>query len=207
MDRREYWESLYSEEYDTFTKYNVCGEDWFEQYTDGGRKIVDFISSLRAEYSGSDCSLLDLGCGNGQFLLLLDPTKFTKILGLDYSFSAIEMAKKMGDKQNSPIDWLQADVFSLPLRVKDSNWTIIHDKGTLDAIELQGRELVCGYVQVVVDLLAPNGYFIVTSCNKTLDELVSILHGKLSFYRNLSYPSFRFGGQEGAVLVTAAFMK
>lgn len=108
MEKREYWESLYGKEYDTFTNYSLYGEDWFEQYTDGGHKIVKLIDSLRAECIGNDCSFLDLGCGNGQFLLLLDSTKFTKIVGLDYSFYAIELAKKLGEKQNSPIDWLQA---------------------------------------------------------------------------------------------------
>ncbi|GJD08040.1 Protein-lysine N-methyltransferase EFM4 [Galdieria sulphuraria] len=188
MHQRDYWESLYREEYDSFIKYNLYGEDWFEQYTDGGRKIVNFIDILRIEYTGSQCSFLDLGCGNGQFLFLLDPTKFTKILGVDYSSSAIELAKEMGEKKNSPIDWLQADVFALPPRVSNDEWNIIHDKGTLDAIELQGTKLVRDYLQVVVDLLAPKD-------------------GKLSFYRNLTYPVFRFGGQEGTVLVTAAFVK
>jgi len=207
MDRFEYWESLYRKEYETFCNSNLCGEDWFENYTDGGKKILDFIYSLREECTFRDCSFLDLGCGNGQFLLLVDPTKFTKIVGVDYSFSAIELAKAYSEKLHSPIEWLQADVFHLPPQVKAGNWNFIHDKGTLDAIELQGMKLVDDYIQIVVDLLAPKGYFVVTCCNKTLEELVSLLSGKLEFYKNLSYPSFRFGGQEGTVLVTAAFMK
>jgi len=101
-------ESLYRKEYETFCNSNLCGEDWFENYTDGGKKILDFIYSLREECTFRDCSFLDLGCGNGQFLLLVDPTKFTKIVGVDYSFSAIELAKAYSEKLHSPVEWLQA---------------------------------------------------------------------------------------------------
>eukprot|EP00995_Heteronema_vittatum_P009251 NODE_4549_length_571_cov_209.354406_g3305_i0.p4 GENE.NODE_4549_length_571_cov_209.354406_g3305_i0~~NODE_4549_length_571_cov_209.354406_g3305_i0.p4 ORF type:complete len:65 (-),score=19.43 NODE_4549_length_571_cov_209.354406_g3305_i0:25-219(-) len=57
-------------------------------------------------------------------------------------------------------------------------------------------------------MLKPNGYFVITSCNWTQDELVaSFTEDKaLQEFRRLPWPVVKFGGKEGARLATVAFV-
>eukprot|EP00871_Galdieria_phlegrea_P004360 jgi/Galph1/4925/GphlegSOOS_G3535.1 len=207
LGKQIFWESSYAREYQTYVEHAVNGEDWFEQYTCHGKRISSLLERIAESCVLGGCNLLDVGCGNGTFLLKLNASKFARIVGIDYSFSGIQLAKQVAMTQQSSIEWLHADIFCLPETVKNNRWTIIHDKGTLDAIELQGETCVQAYLNIISTLVHYQGFFVITSCNKTLDELKLLLTKDFCFIENIHYPSFHFGGKEGSVLVTAVFKR
>lgn len=105
---------------------------------------------------------------------------------------------------------------------------VVFDKGTYDAISL-GENVTKNqrkYHATIGKLLKPGeGYFLITSCNFTRDELVlhfsgssfllhplknalSLSHAPLKEMRlvaQVKYPTFSFGGREGSKVTTIAF--
>jgi trans-aconitate methyltransferase len=53
--------------------------------------ILDHISRLHQEPT-----ILDVGCGNGRLLELLDPSRFESYVGIDVSSTAIQQAESLG---------------------------------------------------------------------------------------------------------------
>jgi methylase of polypeptide subunit release factors len=50
-----------------------------------------------------DSSIVDLGTGNGMLLVSLAEAGFTRLLGLDYSATAVALAKAVATKMDLPI--------------------------------------------------------------------------------------------------------
>ena len=70
------------------------------------------VEALKAENA---CSVVDLGCGEGALLrLLVSEPRFTKVLGVDVSHRALEVAAKrlgsLSDTQRSRIDLVQSSL-------------------------------------------------------------------------------------------------
>jgi len=93
-------------------------------------------------------------------------------------------------------------------------------KGTFDAISLSPQKDIDQqkYIQSVQELMTPTGYFIITSCNYSTDELIQLFQsGKIFDHQNcyllvfkcrtfIKYPSFQFGGLKGTTISTVAFV-
>lgn len=61
----QYWKDVYANEYNNLETLGCEGEEWYESETDS---IIDFVADLVESKSSS---ILDVGCGNGLFLLRL----------------------------------------------------------------------------------------------------------------------------------------
>lgn len=110
----------------------------------------------------------------------------------------------------------------------DEPWDLVMDKGTFDALALSqdtvpvpshdgnGDETVVQmlpsavYPGKVAQLVKKGGYFLITSCNFTEQEIKGRF-GKpelgLEYHSRVSHPSFSFGGQTGSSVCTVAFKK
>ena len=64
------------------------------------------------------------------------------------------------------------------------------------------------YAQSIARLLLPEGLFIITSCNFTVEELSEVFSDVFVFLdRVQNYKSFSFGGSEGTTVSTAVFQR
>lgn len=100
---------------------------------------------------------------------------FKKLIGVDYSQKAIDLAQEVMKENNllnidlKVYDVLDSEKFELPTDLK-----LAHDKGTYDAISLCPEDPSTKrnkYIENVYKILVPDGYLVLTSCNWTREEL------------------------------------
>jgi len=175
--------------------------------------------------------ILDIGTGNGILPICLVEAGYnaSTICGIDYSKGAIELAEGVAVGRHvegitfRAVDFLNGAPGSLgeihteittKLGSKKGNWDLLLDKGTFDAIALSGpsdgphpTDL---YPQRVEEFLTPGGYFLITSCNFTEEEIKSHIVSKvplLKYHSRVEHPTFTFGGKSGSLCCTVAFRK
>lgn len=194
---KEYWDQHYTQELENFEEHGDFGEIWF------GRGITKkMVTWLTEKFPQKEHpSIVDVGCGNGFMLISLLKSGFCKLTGVDYSDEAIALAKKVASQVEggTEIVYRQQDV------LKDGQglgkFDVLVDKGTYDAICLNPtvadiRSLQGAYVSYVLNSLAPDGYFIICSCNWTKDELLGHFN-KFNLVDEIPSPSIQFGGKQG----------
>lgn len=198
--------------------------------------------------------VLECGSGNGTLLLSFltwpgpDPQPF-HLTGLDYSAGAVQLGASVEAARRAAIEDEDEDVLdpedvvnpaTCQWRVGDllrddleEVWDLVMDKGTFDALALsqdpvreKGDRLPSKvYPEQVAKLVKPGGYFLITSCNFTEEEVKrrfsapglgewrrvvltqSALTSGLSFHSSVPHPSFSFGGKTGQTVCTVAFQK
>jgi len=103
----------------------------------------------------------------------------------------------------------------MSLSAGGSAWDLLLDKGTYDAIALadklpDGTTLIAGYPSRVSNALKNGGYFLITSCNFTEEELKASFAApgsELMYHSRVAHPTFSFGGKTGSTVSTVAFRK
>lgn len=82
------------------------------------------------------------------------------------------------------------------------------DKGTYDAISLtaNSKQQKERYAATVHRHLREGGFFVITSCNWTKQELLQ-LFPCFNFKSDILAPSFSFGGKSGQTVTTVVFVK
>lgn len=130
-----------------------------------------------------ESSIVDLGCGNGHLLLELANEGYKSLAGIDYSESAIVLAKSVAKERE--LEWIQydaVDFLSNPQWFKHT-FQVVLDKGTYDAISLHPDQIEAKkqgkpgprekYVESVHAMInKESGLFLITSCNWTMEELI-----------------------------------
>ncbi|XP_030060599.1 EEF1A lysine methyltransferase 2 isoform X2 [Microcaecilia unicolor] len=89
-----------------------------------------------------------------------------------------------------------------------SEFDIGFDKGTFDAVSLDPENAVEKREQFVMSLkhvLKPEGFFIITSCNWTKEELLHHFREGFEFVEELPSPKFSFGGRTGSSVTVLVF--
>lgn len=128
-------------------------------------------------------SIIDLGCGNGHLLLALAENGFENLYGIDYSPSAVQLAKSVAKQrdmefiQYQTVDFLNEDDWR-----QSAVYDVVLDKGTYDAICLDPAQEEAKqkgedgpkerYVEKVRQMMGAEGSFLITSCNWTREELI-----------------------------------
>lgn len=167
------------------------------------------------------------------FSLRLEGQLQGHMVGVDYSQQSVDLAKKLWKQYSNQhptlpnIDFERTDLIRDDATTQSwwygNGFDLVLDKGTFDAISLSsetitddtGREIrICElYPRKCVDLVAPGGYLLVTSCNWTEDELMKWflrgegVEGAFKVFDRINYPVYEFGGQKGQGVASVCFQK
>lgn len=148
-------------------------------------------------------------------LIELAQEGFTKLMGVDYSLQAVELSQSIAKdhKFDNVIDYRVVDMVlntdNAPLEAL-GRFKVVNDKGTYDAISLNPdnpKEKRMAYISNVAKLLEDDGFFIITSCNWTEDELAVSFAEAFTPFHIIPSPQFRFGGKVGSVVSSVVFHK
>ncbi|XP_060027084.1 EEF1A lysine methyltransferase 2 isoform X2 [Erinaceus europaeus] len=198
------WDSVYERELQAFQEYGDMGEIWF-----GQESMARLIRWMQRHGIPLDASVLDIGTGNGVFLTELAKSGFTNITGIDYSASAIQLSEQIIEREGLSGITLKVEDF-LNLSTELSGFHICIDKGTFDAISLNpenAAEKRKQYVKALSQVLQLKGYFLITSCNWTKEELLEEFGAGFELLEELPTPQFSFGGRSGNSVAALVFQK
>ncbi|NXE12212.1 EFMT2 methyltransferase, partial [Lophotis ruficrista] len=198
------WDAAYERELQTFQDIGDAGEIWF-----GEESMVRIIRWLEKQKVPLDSSVLDIGTGNGVLLIELAKSGYTNLTGIDYSPSAIQLSEKVREKEGMSNIKLKVEDFLTP-SAELSGFDICIDKGTLDAISLNPDNAVAKrkqYVRSLCSALKPEGFFLLTSCNWTKEELLNEFREGFEILEELPTPKFCFGGRIGNSVTALVFQR
>ncbi|XP_062071369.1 EEF1A lysine methyltransferase 2 isoform X3 [Lepus europaeus] len=143
------------------------------------------------------------------WLNLLAKFGFNNITGIDYSPSAIQLSERILEKEGLSNIKLKVEDF-LNLSTKLSGFHICIDKGTFDAISLNPDNAIekrKQYVKSLSRVLKVKGFFLITSCNWTKEELLNEFSEGFELFEELPTPMFSFGGKSGNSVAALVFQK
>ncbi|XP_007255150.2 EEF1A lysine methyltransferase 2 isoform X1 [Astyanax mexicanus] len=204
LGTKEYWDDAYKRELQTYKDIGDVGEIWFGQ---GSMHRV--LKWMVKQNIPKNAAILDIGTGNGVFLVELAKEGFDNLTGIDYSNASIELTRNILDEEGLVNIKVQEQDFLNPsAELKDFDVCI--DKGTFDAISLNpdGQNAAkLQYVSSLTTVLKPQGHFIITSCNWTKEQLLEIFSPGLELLQELPTPRFQFGGVTGNSVTALVFRK
>ncbi|KAJ3993172.1 S-adenosyl-L-methionine-dependent methyltransferase [Lentinula boryana] len=223
LGSKEHWDSVYARELASFREIGDEGEIWF------GQQSIDKIVQWASQYvpPSDHPTILELGSGNGTLLFFLVEEDYSpkRLCGIDYSSAAVELSKSIAHQRGAQdilfhtCDFLLQDPPFISEEQESSgrmdNWDLLLDKGTYDAMALGekdalGRSPVFLYPSRAARLIKPGGFFLITSCNFTEEELKTNFvtqESGLVYHSSIKYPTFTFGGHSGTKYSSLAFRK
>ncbi|GIW47974.1 MAG: SAM-dependent methyltransferase [Deltaproteobacteria bacterium] len=108
---------------------------------------------------GKPARALDAGCGSGQYTLYLASNYTYNTVGIDKSRILVSKAFKKSEEKNLKVDFLNADIFSLPFKSESFGLVLC-----INVIEfVQNKIEAVGELKRV---LSPEGILILGVCNK-----------------------------------------
>uniref|UniRef100_A0A8C6D851 EEF1A lysine methyltransferase 2 n=1 Tax=Moschus moschiferus TaxID=68415 RepID=A0A8C6D851_MOSMO len=203
LGTREHWDAVCKRELQTFQEYGDTGEIWF-----GEESMTRLIRWMQKHKIPLDASVLDIRTGNGVFLVELGKFGFSDVTGIDYSPSALQLSGSIEKEGLSNIK-LKVEDFLNP-STKLSGFHICIDKGTFDDISLNPDSAVekrKQYVKSLSRVLKVKGFFLITSCNLTKEELLDEFSEGFELFEELPTPKFSFGGRSGNSVAALVFQK
>jgi len=226
LGTKEYWDKAYKEEKDAFDDVGDEGTVWFGK--NAVKRVQKWLDATTLDKENS--VVLDLGCGNGATLFSLANSGWSKLVGIDYSPDAVELAQSIAQKRlktgfkvyvktvGNEIDLSICGTHFLVLHVMDitqnsvclPQFDVILDKGTFDAISLcpdyaeVKKENYAAFV--AAHLKIQNGLFCITSCNWAETELRSFFEKRgFEVVDKIPFPTFTFGGITGSTVTSLIF--
>ncbi|XP_046710886.1 EEF1A lysine methyltransferase 2 isoform X2 [Silurus meridionalis] len=204
LGTKEYWDNAYSRELQTYKDIGDVGEIWF-----GEESMNRVIRWLEKQNTPENAAILDIGTGNGVFLVELAKHGFMNLTGIDYSSASIELATKvLAEEGLTNIKVQEQDFLNPSPELKGFDLCI--DKGTFDAISLNSENREMAKLQYVSSLraaLQPQGHFVITSCNWTKEQLLQRFSMGLELLQELPTPRFQFGGVTGNSVTALVFKR
>ncbi|KAM9726751.1 EEF1A lysine methyltransferase 2 [Menidia menidia] len=204
LGTKEYWEEAYQRELETFKDIGDVGEIWFGE--ESMRRVLRWMDKAKIP---ENAAILDIGTGNGAFLVELAKHGYNNLTGIDYSPASVKLARSVLQAEGfTDITVKEMDFLNSQGDLKEFDVCI--DKGTFDAISLnpddtkQDKKL---YVQTLKEALKDKGFFAITSCNWTKEQLLERFSEGFEFVQELPTPSFQFGGKKGNSVAALVFMK
>ncbi|XP_036450073.1 EEF1A lysine methyltransferase 2 isoform X1 [Colossoma macropomum] len=204
LGTKEYWDDAYRRELQTYKDIGDVGEIWF-----GEGSMNRVIKWMEKQNIPENAAILDIGTGNGVFLVELAKHGFTNLTGIDYSSASIELTRNILEEEGLiNINVQEQDFLNPSADLKDFDVCI--DKGTFDAISLnpEGRDMTkLQYVTSLRAVLKPQGQFVITSCNWTKEQLLQIFSPGFELLQELPTPRFQFGGVTGNSVTALVFKR
>ncbi len=78
------------------------------------RNVIKLVSRL-PKRCGESLSLLDVGCGPGYFLWLIKDCGYDRLVGLDYSFHMVRLARRQLGRLNAKVGFIRGSCWDIPL--------------------------------------------------------------------------------------------
>ncbi len=233
LGKKQYWDDFYKLEETNFEiNSEDTGECWFDE-SNAEEKMIEFLVENFEELDtiNSKSKIIDLGTGNGHLLFGLRQHedgffKNSPLIGIDYSENSVNFAQKIATQRqfDDNISFHQVDFLTKYKEFLENSVfhgiDIFLDKGTLDAIALNdekypyedgksyvGYEL---YPKVIEKLMKKDSVLLITSCNFSEEELTKVIlnnSSSLQVWKQINYPSFKFGGVKGSTICSIAFIK
>ncbi|TDH01360.1 hypothetical protein EPR50_G00179760 [Perca flavescens] len=204
LGTKEYWEDAYQKELETFTDIGDVGEIWF-----GEGSMSRVLRWMDKANIPENAAILDIGTGNGAFLVELAKHGYRNLTGIDYSSASVELARTILHTEGlTDVTVKEMDFLNCHGDLK--GFDVCIDKGTFDAISLnpdnskEGKKM---YLKVLKDALKDKGFFAVTSCNWTKEQLLDRFSEGFDFVQELPTTSFQFGGKTGNSVTALIFKR
>ncbi|XP_075894482.1 EEF1A lysine methyltransferase 2 isoform X2 [Nelusetta ayraudi] len=198
------WEDVYQKELDTFKDIGDVGEIWFGE--ESMRRVLRWMDKANIS---EDAAILDIGTGNGAFLVELAKQGYKNLTGIDYSPASVDLARSVLQAEDIT-DVILKEIDFLHSQGELRGFDVCIDKGTFDAISLNpdnSKEGKTRYVQTLKDALKDRGFFSITSCNWTKEQLLDRFSEGFEFVQQLPTPSLQFGGRTGNVVTALIFQR
>ncbi|RLW02118.1 hypothetical protein DV515_00007461 [Chloebia gouldiae] len=141
--------------------------------------------------------------------ILFAKSGYMNLTGIDYSPSAIQLSEKVREKEGMSNIKLKVEDFLAP-SAELSGFDICIDKGTFDAVSLDPSDAAGKrklYVGSLGRVLKPEGFFLITSCNWTKEELLNEFREGFEILEELPTPKFCFGGRIGNSVTALVFQR
>jgi len=113
--------------------------------------LVELVDSGKVQ----PCRAIDLGCGAGNYAVYLAGRGF-EVTGVDFSPTAIRIAKENAEKKGVKCNFFVADVID-KLDEVNQTWDFAYDWGLLHHISPERRQK---YIENVHRILNPNGKYL-----------------------------------------------
>ncbi|KPI36983.1 Protein-lysine N-methyltransferase EFM4 [Cyphellophora attinorum] len=216
-------------------------ESWFDD-VGAPAKVLQYLTSEAFPLASrkTSCTVLDLGTGNGSslFSLFIDGGYTGCLVGIDYSQQSIELANKLHARysrlfatpQHRPppisfhvFDMVTDDPLIATWWPEDGEgFDLVLDKGTFDAVSLSSETVVDSqgvdkrlceiYPGKTAALVRKGGFFLITSCNWTEEEVIDWfttgeMQDQFEVFGKIKYKTFQFGGHKGQGVSTVCFRK
>ncbi|KAG7170290.1 EEF1A lysine methyltransferase 2-like [Homarus americanus] len=173
LGTKEYWDSAYNHELSNYKRNGDIGDVWFGE--ESIERVVTWM--LESALVNVQSSVVDLGCGNGAFLLYLQ-------------------VDLINDEDKEKIKTSEFDV------THDKG---TYDAVSLCPEDPKSKRL--SYIKAVHRITKENGLFIITSCNWVHHELIEHFSEYFSKEHIIPTPTFKFGGKVGTQVTCIVFRK
>ncbi|KAM9848019.1 EEF1A lysine methyltransferase 2 [Aulostomus maculatus] len=204
LGTRDYWEDAYQKELEAFQDIGDIGEIWYGE--ESMNRVLRWMDKAKIS---ENAAILDIGTGNGAFLVELAKHGYKNITGIDYSSASVDLARNVLQAEElTGVTVKEIDFLNCHGQLKD--FDICIDKGTFDAISLNPdntKEVKKLYIQALKDALKDQGFFSITSCNWTKEQLLDRFSEGFEFVQQLPTPSFQFGGKTGNNVTALIFTR
>ena len=144
--------------------------DWyFQQLRDKvaapGFNALDAVETVSFERMGlPGKAVIQLGCNNGQQLISLYRAGAARCCGVDFSAPFIDQARTLADAAGAVIDFICADIYSLPQQAPGKFDIVYVNVGVLGWMpDLDG------FFAVIATLLGPGGQLFIYEMHPVLD--------------------------------------
>ena len=135
-------------------------------------------------------SVITLGCGVGRETIYLAKKGFD-VIGLDFSFTAIQKARQRAKVEGVDVQFVVDDLTKL--KHISGTYDLVMDFGALNDLSQDARDL---YMQNVISLTKPRGYYVMFSFDKMLpyNEVTQRFSGEFSIEVLHKGPENRYPG-------------
>ncbi|CAK9030248.1 eEF1A lysine and N-terminal methyltransferase (eEF1A-KNMT) (Methyltransferase-like protein 13) [Includes: eEF1A lysine methyltransferase [Durusdinium trenchii] len=159
----------------------LAPQEWLLSYqhfcAQGWRRFFD--AAVRA--SGPGPRILDLGCGDADFMSEAYDDGYQDITGVDIVEEVLETMRQKNATQRPNMKYVLADACDLTSTLEAKDFDVVFDKSTLDALKCRGPEATGRMSSEVHRILQDDGVYLCVSLNPPEDAqsaIESTAHGE-----------------------------
>lgn len=155
---------------EAYSRMDMPAQSW----TRGTEQEIDVI--LSQIDLNHESSILDMGCGQGRHCIALSRKGYSNIIGIDFSESNIEKARRSAQENQSAVSFIPGDARKFNLGYKFDCILCLYDvigsfRNDEDNIRI---------IRSIKRNLKKGGYAVVSVMNMELTESIALHHGSIS---------------------------